>query len=82
MTRLHQVMGTLLETWANRYSFTHDLQQPKITFEVPGFTLVAVEWADGIALLFEESGTHHRVECTVEEAPKLIEALLFPKEEN
>ena len=28
--------------------------------------------------VFEEAGTKHRVECTTEEAPKLIEALLFP----
>jgi len=79
MDRLDEVMGTLLETWGQRYAFKHDRVQHKITFEVPGFTLSAVESRnDEIALLFEEAGTRHRVECSVAEAPKLIEALLFP----
>ena len=79
--RLDQVMGTLLETWDNRYTFRHDRDAPKLTFTVPEFTLTVVEdgvSADKVALLFEEAGTSHRVECTAEEAPKIIEALLFP----
>lgn len=84
MNRLDRVMGTLLETWGQRYAFTHDLEEPKITFEVPGFTLTVVE--DGnredVALLFEEAGTKHKAVCTADEAPKVIEALLFPESEE
>ena len=73
-------MGTLLETWDQRYAFKHDRKNARITFEVPGFTLTAVESGkEEIAVLFEEAGVRHRVECSVEEAPMVIEALLFPK---
>lgn len=83
MNRLDRVMGTLLETWEQRYGFEHDLQQQKITFEVPGFTLTVVEQGDGddVALLFEEEGTKHKAVCTADDAPKVIEALLFPEPE-
>lgn len=75
------MMGTLLETWEQRYSFEHDRQEPKITFEVPGFTLTVVEHGEGdeVALLFEEAGTSHKVVCSADEAPTVIEALLFPE---
>jgi hypothetical protein len=79
MNRLEHVMGTLLETWEKRYNFVHDRKEPSITFEVPGFTLKAVEEEDeDVALIFEEAGTKHRVVCGVDEAPRVIEALLFP----
>jgi hypothetical protein len=79
MNRLEHVMGTLLETWEQRYTFVHDREEPSITFEVPGFTLKAVEEQEGdVALVFEEAGTKHRVVCNVDEAPRVIEALLFP----
>lgn len=72
-------MGTLLETWEKRYAFVHDREEPSITFEVPGFTLKAVEEEDeDVAMIFEEAGTKHRVVCNVDEAPRVIEALLFP----
>jgi hypothetical protein len=79
MNRLEHVMGTLLETWEQRYTFVHDREEPSITFEVPGFTLKAVEeQEDDVALVFEEAGTKHRVVCNIDEAPRVIEALLFP----
>ena len=79
MNRLEHVMGTLLETWEKRYAFVHDREEPSITFEVPGFTLKAVEEEDeDVAMIFEEAGTKHRVVCNVDEAPRVIEALLFP----
>jgi len=83
MNRLDRVMGTLLETWEQRYKFEHDRQEPKITFEVPGFTLTVVEQGEGdnVAILFEEAGTKHKAVCTADEAPKVIEALLFPEPE-
>ena len=80
MSRLDHVMGTLLETWDQRYVFKHDRSNARLTFEVPGFTLTAIESGEEeVALLFEEEGVQHRVECSVEEAPALIEAILFPK---
>lgn len=84
MNRLDQVMGTLLETWNQRYTFRHDREESRLSFEVPGFTLDVVEAAgeDQVAILFEEAGTKHRAECSVEEAPHIIEALLFPEEEE
>jgi len=84
MSRLDQVMGTLLETWDQRYTFRHERTEPRLSFEVPGFTLDVVEAAgdDEVALLFEEAGVKHRAECSVEEAPRIIEALLFPEEEE
>lgn len=79
MNRLEDVMGTLLETWEQRYTFVHNREEHSITFEVPGFTLRAVEdEEEDVALLFEEAGTKHRVVCKVGEAPRVIEALLFP----
>jgi hypothetical protein len=84
MTRLDRVMGTLLETWEQRYNFEHDRHEPKLTFHVPGFTLTVVEQGEGdmVAILFEEAGTNHKAECTADEAPKLIEALLFPNQKT
>lgn len=84
MNRLDRVMGTLLETWAQRYQFEHDREEPKLTFQVPGFTLTVLEQGEGdqVAILFEEAGTKHKAICSVEEAPKIIEALLFPEPEG
>jgi len=81
MDRLENVMGTLLETWEQRYTFEHDREDPKLTFEVPGFTLTVVEEGDDdqVALLFEETGTKHKAVCSVDEAPRVIESLLFPE---
>ena len=81
MERLEHVMGTLLETWEQRYAFEHDREEQKLTFEIPGFTITVVEEGDGdqVALLFEEAGTKHKAVCTADEAPKVIEALLFPE---
>ena len=83
MDRLDRVMGTLLETWDHRYKFEHDRREPKITFEVSGFTLTVVEEVEGnqVAILFEEAGTKHKALCSADEAPKIIEALLFPEPE-
>ncbi|RYD34017.1 MAG: hypothetical protein EOP86_11970 [Verrucomicrobiaceae bacterium] len=83
MNRLDRVMGALLETWGHRYKFEHDRQEPKITFEVPGFILTLVEEKEGdkVAILFEEAGTTHKAVCSADEAPKVIEALLFPEPE-
>lgn len=74
-------MGTLLERWDQRYKFVHDREEPKLTFEVPGFTLTVVESGDGedVAILFEEAGTKHKAICSSSEAPRVIEALLFPE---
>ncbi|MEI6703784.1 MAG: hypothetical protein WCL71_09670, partial [Deltaproteobacteria bacterium] len=79
--QLYRVMGTMLETWEQRYLFAHDLQEHKITFTVPGFTLTVIEEIenDNVALLFEKAGTKHKVVCSTDEAPKIIEALLFPE---
>lgn len=84
MNRLDYIMGTLLEVWNKRYTFRHDREEPKLTFEVPGFTLTVVGCGDSdrVAILFEEAGTNHRAECSAEEAPKVIEALLFPGQES
>lgn len=73
-------MGTMLETWEQRYLFAHDLQEAKITFTVPHFTLTVIEEGenDEVALLFEKAGTKHKVVCFTNEAPEMIEALLFP----
>jgi len=81
MDQLYRVMGTMLETWEQRYLFAHDLQEHKITFTVPGFTLTVIEEIenDNVALLFEKAGTKHKVVCSTDEAPKIIEALLFPE---
>lgn len=83
MNRLDRVMGSLLETWGQRYEFVHDREDSKITFQVPGFTLTAVEQkkGDGIELLYEEAGTKHKVACSTDDAPRMIEALLFPEPE-
>ena len=83
MNRLERVMGTLLETWDQRYTFKHDRKEPELTFDVPGFTLTVVEEGRGedVAILFEEAGTKHKAVCTADEAPKAIEALLFPEPE-
>lgn len=83
MNRLDRVMGELLETWGQRYTFEHDRQEHKISFEVPGFKLTLVEQGEGdeVAILFEESGTKHKAVCSVEEAPRIIDALLFPPPE-
>jgi hypothetical protein len=71
MDRLVYVMGTLLETWNKRYNFEHDRKVPKLTFTVPGFTLTVLEsGADKVALLFEEAGTNHRVECSPKKLPR------------
>ena len=76
--QMDQVMGTLLETWENRYTFVHNREKAEIKFEVPGFSLLARRLNDThLALEFEEAGQEHRVKCTTEEAPKVIEALLF-----
>ena len=80
MDRLSNIMATLLETWEQRYAFEHDREAPKLTFEVPGFTLTVVEEGeeDQVALLFEEAGTQHKAVCPAGDAPRVIEALLFP----
>jgi hypothetical protein len=80
MKSLDKVLGTLLETWDKRYTFKLDREKWRLQLSVPGFELIATEGKEGkILLAFEEAGTKHRVECTTEEAPKLIEALLFPR---
>ena len=80
MDRLENVMGTLLDTWKQRYTFEHDREEPKLTFEVPGFSLTVIEEGDAnqVAILFEEAGTKHKAVCSTDEAPKVIEELLFP----
>jgi len=77
---LDKVLGTLLETWGKRYAFDLNREKRELRLTVPNFELLATESQDGkIFLTFEEAGTKHRVECTADEAPKVIEALLFPK---
>lgn len=55
MNRLDRVMGSLLETCGQRYEFVHDRKNSKITFQVPGFKLTAMEQkeGDGIELLLK-----------------------------
>jgi hypothetical protein len=80
MQPLDKVLGTLLETWNKRYVFNLDREKRQLRFTVPNFELLATEAASGkIQLSFDEAGTRHQVECTADEAPKVIEALLFPK---
>jgi hypothetical protein len=57
MDQLYRVMGTMLETWEQRYLFAHDLQEPKITFTVPCFMLTVIEEGENedVALLFEKA---------------------------
>jgi hypothetical protein len=76
---LDRVFGRLLETWGHRYKFTFDLEKRELALSVQGFDLLASESGGTILLAFEEAGQKHRVECSVEEAPKVIEALLFPE---
>ncbi|MBC7783900.1 MAG: hypothetical protein H7144_08665 [Burkholderiales bacterium] len=79
LSKIDQLMGTLLETWGQRYQLSHDRVAGLVTFSVPGFSLVASEDGNGsIQIEFEESGQKHRVNCPIEEAPQLIESLLFP----
>jgi hypothetical protein len=74
-------MGTLLETWEQRYTFGHDRARGLISLEVPGFVLLVQETDNGrITLTFEQEGETRTVECAADEAPKEIEALLFPQE--
>jgi len=81
MEPLDYVLGTLLETWNQRYQFSLNQEKRELTLNVPGFQLVATEASsDMIHLQFEEAGQHHRVECPVAKAPEVIEALLFPEE--
>lgn len=78
---LEQLLGTLLETWDQRYNFTLDREKWALTLSVPGFQLVATETGGNkVALAFEEAGTRHRAECSADEAPRIIEALLFPED--
>ena len=77
---LDQVLGMLLETWNHRYKFTLNREKWELALSVHGFDLLASESGTGkIVLTFEEAGTKHRAECSVEEAPKVIESLLFPE---
>lgn len=79
---LEQLLGTLLETWDQRYGFSLDREKWELVLSVPGFELLATEAGEGkIALSFEEAGNRHRVAGPLEEAPRLIEALLFPDPE-
>ena len=79
MRPLELVWGTLLETWDQRYNFTLNREKWELTLSVPGFELLVTETRDGrIVLTFEEAGKRHRAECSVEEAPTIIEALLLP----
>jgi hypothetical protein len=79
MKPLDQVLGNLLETWDKRYTFNLDREKGELRLTVPNFELVATESsAEKIFLTFDEAGTRHRVECSTDEAPKVIEALLFP----
>jgi hypothetical protein len=76
-------MANLLETWEQRYTFHLDREKWELALKVPGFELQAAETDAGkIDLTFEEAGKKHRVECSLEEAPRLIEALLFPESEE
>ena len=80
MRPLDQLLGTLLETWNQRYKFTLNREKWELELSVPGFQVLATETGeDKIALRFEEAGKRHRVECSVDEAPRVIEALLFPE---
>ncbi len=73
MNRLDRVMGTLLETWEQRYTFEHDREEPRLTFTVPGFTLAVVEdgAGEGVAILFEEAGTKHQQSAQRTKPPRL-----------
>ena len=83
MRPLDLLMANLLETWGQRYAFQLDRDKWELALKVPGFELLATETDGGkIALTFEEAGKKHRVECPLEEAPRLIEALLFPENEE
>lgn len=79
MRPLDQLLGTMLETWNQRYNFKLNREKWELEFSVPGFILFATETTGGrIALTFDEAGKRHQVECSVAESPRVIEALLFP----
>ena len=78
LSPLDLVLGALLETWGQRYQFDFDRAKGALVFNRRGFELRASELpTGGICLNFNEAGKQHRVECSVEEAPKVIETLLF-----
>ena len=79
MRPIEQLLGTMLETWNQRYNFRLERETGVLVFSVPGFELTAVEHEGAIALSFEEEGKRYRKICPLEEAPSVIEASLFPE---
>lgn len=79
LNRMEYIMGTLIETWDQSYSFRHNLKEQILTFNAPGFTLTVVEEGEGddVALLFEKNGIKFKEVCNVKEAPEIIESFLF-----
>jgi hypothetical protein len=75
---LEEVLAALLETWDQRYAFELDREAWRLSLNTSSFELHATEGGDGaIVLAFERAGKPHEIECSVDEAPKLIETLLF-----
>lgn len=79
MTPLDRVLAELLETWNQRYEFILNREKQELTLRVPNFELIVTKGeGEEVWIRFEEAGQKHRVECPLDEAPRVIEGLLFP----
>ncbi len=76
---LDQLLGQLLETWEQRYSFEFDRQQRLILFTRGDMQVGAGEVGGGLIRVAYDSAPEVVTEefCTPKEAAELIEAILF-----
>ena len=81
---LDELIGTLLETWNNRYVFECDRERRSAVFTRDGIQVRVDELKSGKLRVFRESASDESVEkmCDVQEAAELIEATLFPQQGN